>query len=516
MDRRHDKDRKPDNHCARGADRCRGAGRGVLRLELAERSDRAPREQRHRPQLRHYRRLGCRSLVASAGARARNRARQCRVGQRARDADDGRTRVSHRSSEVAARPSRIAGGASAKTAIAAGGERGSQGQLAIQCTTAARKVGGGTADQRTRHSRWHRRVQESQARHRRDGGAQHDHVGARSAAGHTAARPRSLSRRGVSSARGDRGRARTARYGTPVSHRARGDGGQGQGQGGRRAADPARLQHRGPQSRPARPRLRKALSVDTGVAARVAAVQIERASAAQRQHLALREFQRRSRRQRSFRLFQGDAGRACRLHGRRHLASARVQDIAGFVHAKDKVDDNDTPKEAGEKRPGGKVLSQRPYNFERLNVTDADVRFKGKQVAATRLPLDDVEAHFKLENGHLTIDPLNFGVAGGTIASRLTLDARKNPMDASLDLRARRLQLGKLIPSLEEKVGVGTLTGRGNLKGTGNSVASLLGSADGEVAAIMSGGYVSKLLLKLSYIDLANSVPLLFAGDEKS
>src|SRR3569623_719472 len=133
------------------------------------------------------------------------------------------------------------------------------------------------------------------------------------------------------------------------------------------------------------------------------------------------------------------------------------KDIAGFVHAKDKVDDNDSPKEAGENRPGGKVLSQRPYNFERLNVTDADVRFKGKQVVATRLPLDDVEAHFKLENGHLTIDPLNFGVAGGTIASRLTLDARKAPMDASLDLRARRLQLGKLIPSLEEKVGEGTI-----------------------------------------------------------
>lgn len=194
------------------------------------------------------------------------------------------------------------------------------------------------------------------------------------------------------------------------------------------------------------------------------------------------------------------------------------KDIAGFVHAKDKVSDSKAPEKKGadESQPPGKVLSQRPYNFERLNVTDADVRFKGKQVVATSLPLDDVDAHFKLQNGLLTIDPLNFGVAGGTLASKLTLDARKNPMNASIDLRARQIQLGKLLPSLEEKIGRGTITGRGDLKGTGNSVAALLGSADGEIAVIMSGGDFSKLLLKLSNIDLAKAVPLLLAGDEKT
>src|SRR3569832_624835 len=89
-------------------------------------------------------------------------------------------------------------------------------------------------------------------------------------------------------------------------------------------------------------------------------------------------------------------------------------------------------------------------------------------------------------------------------------------MDASLDLRARRLQLGKLIPSLEEKVGVGTITGRGNLKGTGNSVASLLGSADGEVAAIMSGGNVSKLLLKHTNNEHTKAKPQKNTGEEKT
>ena len=201
------------------------------------------------------------------------------------------------------------------------------------------------------------------------------------------------------------------------------------------------------------------------------------------------------------------------------LTSHRLafKDIAGFIHAKDKTNKaGEEEQESQPDQPKGKVLPHRPYNLERINVTDADVRFRGKQVVATRLPFDDVEAHFKLKNGHLTIDPLNFGVAGGTLATQLTLDARKNPMNASLDIHARRLQLGKLVPSLEEKVGEGIITGRGHLKGTGNSVAALLGSADGEIAAIMSGGNISKLLLKLSNIDIAKAVPLLLAGDEKT
>ena len=191
------------------------------------------------------------------------------------------------------------------------------------------------------------------------------------------------------------------------------------------------------------------------------------------------------------------------------------KDIAGFVHSKDAADAA-AADQAPERKPGDKVLSKRPYNFERLHAVDADVRFKGKEVVATKLPLDDVDAHFKLDHGLLTIDPLNFGVADGTIATALTLDARKNPMDAKLDLRARRLHLGKLIPSLEQQVGEGMITGRGNLSGTGNSVADLLGTADGEVAAIMSGGNFSRLLLKLSNIDVAKAVPLWLKGDEKT
>lgn len=192
------------------------------------------------------------------------------------------------------------------------------------------------------------------------------------------------------------------------------------------------------------------------------------------------------------------------------------KDIAGFVHAKNKTAEEKKTEEPEFKQPSGKVLSHRPYDFERLHAADANVRFKAKEVIATRLPMDDVEAHFILQQGKLTIDPLNFGVAGGNIISKITLDARNNPMAASLDLRARRLRLDELVPTLGKQVGEGTMSGRGDLRGTGNSVAALLGSSDGEVAAIMAGGNISRLIMKLSNIDLAKALPLLIKGDEKT
>src|SRR3569623_949989 len=47
------------------------------------------------------------------------------------------------------------------------------------------------------------------------------------------------------------------------------------------------------------------------------------------------------------------------------------KDIAGFVHSKDTAD-TAAAGEAQERKPGDKVLSKRPYNFERLHAVDAD------------------------------------------------------------------------------------------------------------------------------------------------
>jgi len=65
-------------------------------------------------------------------------------------------------------------------------------------------------------------------------------------------------------------------------------------------------------------------------------------------------------------------------------------------------------------------------------------------------------------------------------------------------------------------VSAGTLGGRAKLEMTGNSVSQMLGSANGKAAVIMVGGTVSELALRLSNLDIANSLARLIGGHKQT
>jgi uncharacterized protein involved in outer membrane biogenesis len=57
--------------------------------------------------------------------------------------------------------------------------------------------------------------------------------------------------------------------------------------------------------------------------------------------------------------------------------------------------------------------------------------------------------------------------------------------------------------------------GRAKLVGNGSSTAQMLASANGDAALIMDGGAVGELMLRLSNLDLANSLLVLLGGDKQ-
>ena len=61
------------------------------------------------------------------------------------------------------------------------------------------------------------------------------------------------------------------------------------------------------------------------------------------------------------------------------------------------------------------------------------VKFKGESILVRDIPLDNVTVQLELKNGKLVLAPLDFGVAGGKIVSRLTLDASKDLIQTDLD-----------------------------------------------------------------------------------
>lgn len=194
-----------------------------------------------------------------------------------------------------------------------------------------------------------------------------------------------------------------------------------------------------------------------------------------------------------------------------------LDDLGGFLGATPGTGGGETAsdrqKAAARKRAQtGRVLPQKAYDLRKLRAMDADVSLHAERIEARPLPLDRMTVHLKLDDGRLTLDPLDFDAAGGRLASRIALDARRDPMVADLDLRAHRLELQKLFPTIDAP-GVGVMGAHVALAGEGNSVAGMLASADGEVGVVMGEGQLSNLVLELAGLDVAEALKFLVGKD---
>lgn len=204
------------------------------------------------------------------------------------------------------------------------------------------------------------------------------------------------------------------------------------------------------------------------------------------------------------------------------LVSRRLDfdDLAGFVGGAPQAGNGEATNpelqaKAAQQAANPKVLPDTPYELDKLRAMDADVRLKAQRINAPSLPIDDMDAHLKLDAGVLRLDPLNFGVADGDIRSTIRMDARENIIRTRADIDARGLSLAKLMPDVKlAQDAVGKVGGKIAIDSRGNSIAKMLGSADGDIAIGMGRGQVSKLLMKLAGLNLAGAIRTKLAGDK--
>lgn len=204
------------------------------------------------------------------------------------------------------------------------------------------------------------------------------------------------------------------------------------------------------------------------------------------------------------------------------LASKRLDfdDLAGFIggtpDAEGEALDPELAAREAKLDAAGKVLPTATYDLSKLRSMDADVRLRAQHINAPKLPIDDMDAHLLLDAGLLRLEPLNFGVAGGDIRSTVRMDARKDVIDTRLLAEVRRLELSRLFPDVElTKDAAGRLAGRFNIAGQGNSIAAMLGTADGDIAVGMGRGEISNLLVELAGLDVYEAVKYLIGKDRK-
>lgn len=208
---------------------------------------------------------------------------------------------------------------------------------------------------------------------------------------------------------------------------------------------------------------------------------------------------------------------------RANLASRRLDfdDLAGFIGKAPQSGNGESTNaqlaaQAAKDRARTRLLPDRPYELDKLRAMDADVKYKAHRINAPKWPLDEMDTHLRLEDGLLQLEPLNFGVAGGRIRATVHMDARNNPIRTNARIDASGLNLRELVPDVKlAQDAIGRLGGDVALTGSGNSIALMLGSSDGDVAIGMGKGQISNLLMELAGIDIAEALKFLVEGDRK-
>lgn len=203
-----------------------------------------------------------------------------------------------------------------------------------------------------------------------------------------------------------------------------------------------------------------------------------------------------------------------KLSGKLRSDQLRMVDLGPLIGA----DSNKEKQARGQttRQPANKVLPVEEFRTERWRAMDADVEFTGKRIVhSDKLPISDLYTHLVLNDGLLTLEPLRFGVAGGTLDAHMRLDGGKTPMQSRVDLKARSFKLKQLVPSFAPmQTSLGELNGDAALSGTGNSVASILGGANGEMKLLINDGRISKGLMEIAGLNVGNYVVAKLFGDD--
>jgi hypothetical protein len=216
---------------------------------------------------------------------------------------------------------------------------------------------------------------------------------------------------------------------------------------------------------------------------------------------------------------RADAGTGKNANGRGNSRGKSDLGSKGAAAAEKKAAAAATKAEAATPadQPKDKALPVQEFRTERWRDMDADVRLKAKRIVQTEdLPLTNLDAHVVLDNGVLTLTPLRFGMAGGTLDSNIRLDGAKHPMQGEMKVSARKLKLKQLFPGVKSmEKSLGELNGDAALTGTGNSVAALLGTSNGETKLLINDGVISRSLMELAGLNVGNYVVDKLFGDEE-
>lgn len=159
-----------------------------------------------------------------------------------------------------------------------------------------------------------------------------------------------------------------------------------------------------------------------------------------------------------------------------------------------------------------RVLPEAPLRVDAIKRFDADVRYRVTRVRAESFPVSNVDLTLALKGGVMTMKPLTFTLAGGRVRSDISIDTRPALVRTEYDIRLSPTRLGTLLAQFgtAESGTTGTVSGRIQMVGFGDSVRQSLATSNGRIAFILPHGSFWTRNIQLAELDLGTFAQKLF------
>lgn len=168
-----------------------------------------------------------------------------------------------------------------------------------------------------------------------------------------------------------------------------------------------------------------------------------------------------------------------------------------------------------------KMLPTRAFDLAALRKMNADVAIDMQYLdlkTSYLEPLKPLQAHLTLNGGLLKLNNIKTATANGQLTGYMGLDGRgtKALWDANFAWNGVRLERwikqkrGNGLPPYIS----GKLNGGAIIKGQGKSTSEILSSLNGNIRSQLNQGAISHLGLEIAGLDIAESIGVLFKGDD--
>jgi uncharacterized protein involved in outer membrane biogenesis len=158
-----------------------------------------------------------------------------------------------------------------------------------------------------------------------------------------------------------------------------------------------------------------------------------------------------------------------------------------------------------------RIFPDTTLNTRKIRSIDADVTFTAASIHNAPVNLTSGSTRVKLNDGLLRAEPLALGLPQGKISGFVQLDARQATPSTQVDLRLSNAKLESLFP-FKFQGGApffGTVVGRAQLTGSGDSVHKAFANANGRVMVVSPGGEIRQSIAELMGVDVIKGLGLL-------